>query len=135
MRETSRIDLTAAIRSLVAPAGSLRSLDVHLDMPEAIELDDSAQAHALLRAVQEILTNATRHASARNLWIRLERSDRGIALHARDDGAGTDRVTWGNGLTGMRERFEEYSGQFDVVSTAGKGFEIHGFMPGAEAAR
>ena len=103
-------------------------------MPESVDVDDAAQAHALLRCVQEIITNTARHAAARNLWIRVERRPDGIAIHARDDGRGAAEVTWGNGLKGMRERFEEHAGRVEITSAAGRGFEVHGFMPRAEAA-
>ena len=128
LRETSQIDLAGAIRGLTTPASSL---EIHLDMPDALVLDDAAQAHALLRCVQEIITNAARHANARNLWIRIERRPDGVGLHARDDGRGAETVAFGNGLTGMRERFAEFAGRVEVMSAAGRGFEIHSFMPQA----
>ena len=131
LRETSHVNLAEAIRTLAAGAGTLA---IHLDVPDPLELDDPAQAHALLRCVQEIMTNAARHGGARNLWIRIERRDEGIDLHARDDGRGTTDLKWGNGLSGMRERFEEHAGRVDVNPGAGRGFEIHGFMPRPETA-
>jgi signal transduction histidine kinase len=127
----SQLDLAAAVRALAGAAGPMQ---VHLEMPDAVDVDDAGQAHALLRCVQEVITNASRHAAARNLWIRIEPTAAGIDLRARDDGRGTAQVTWGNGLRGMRERFEEFAGRFEVTSAAGRGFEVHGFMPRAEAA-
>jgi signal transduction histidine kinase len=126
MRETSRIDLGQAIRMLADAGGALR---IHVDLPETLLLDETDRAHALLRCVQEIITNATRHGGARNLWIRIERRPDGIELHARDDGRGARDMKWGNGLTGMRERFDEFSGRLDVTPGEGRGFEVHGFMP------
>jgi signal transduction histidine kinase len=107
---------------------------IHLDMPDRLDLDDSAQAHALLRCVQEIITNTARHALAQNLWIAIVQRPDGIDLNARDDGRGSPDVRWGNGLRGMRERFEEYAGRIDFTSTAGHGFEVRGFMPRPETA-
>jgi signal transduction histidine kinase len=123
----SRIDLTAAIRTLAAPPPG--DLQIHLDVPESFTVDDSARAHALLRSIQEIITNTARHAQAQNLWIHIEHTAGGLAIHARDDGRGVSVVTWGNGLRGMRERFEEYSGRLEVGGVAGRGFEVHGFLP------
>lgn len=131
MRDSSRLDLADAVRALAGGAGTLA---IHLDMPESVAVEDAAQAHALVRCVQEIITNAGRHAAARNLWIAIERRPDGIALHARDDGRGAGEVTWGNGLTGMRERFEEHAGRVEVMTRLGHGFEVHGFMPRAEGA-
>lgn len=126
LRETSRVNLAEAIRTLAAGAGAL---DIHLDAPDPLELEDPAQEHALLRCVQEIITNAARHGDARNLWIRIDRRDDGIELHARDDGRGAAELKWGNGLAGMRERFEEHGGRVEFIPGEGRGFEFHGFMP------
>lgn len=132
MRETSRVDLGEAIQTLARGA---RAVQVHLDLPDALPMAEPEQAHALLQCVQEIITNAIRHGGARNLWIRIERRSDGIDLHARDDGRGAPELKWGNGLRGMRERFEAFSGRIDVVPGAGRGFEVHGFMPATEGAR
>jgi signal transduction histidine kinase len=131
MRDTSRLNLGDAVRALTGAAGAMR---VHLEMPESVDVADAAQAHAMLRCVQEIITNAARHAAAPNLWIVIESRADGIALHARDDGRGSAAVTWGNGLRGMRERFAEHAGRVEFASAPGRGFEVHGFMPRAEAA-
>ena len=131
LRASSRIDLSQALRALASASSPVK---IHLDMPEHLNLEDGAQAHALLRCVQEIITNTARHASAQNLWITIFERAEGINLHARDDGRGSPEVRWGNGLRGMRERFEEYAGRVDVTSGAGQGFEVHGFMPRPEAA-
>ena len=75
------------------------------------------------------MTNAARHGGGRNLWIRIERRDGGIDLHARDDGRGTSDLKWGNGLSGIGERFAEHAGLVEFNPGPGGGFEIHGFMP------
>lgn len=125
LRETSRVNLAEAIRALaVQPV----SAQVHLELPGTLHVDDAGRAEAILRAVQEILTNTARHARAANLWIRLEPSDAGVTLHARDDGRGVQTVVWGNGLRGMRERYEQHGGRVDAMPS-GSGFEIHAFMP------
>jgi signal transduction histidine kinase len=131
LRGSSRIDLSQALRSLTGAPAPVR---IHLNMPDRLAIDDGAQAHALLRCVQEIITNTARHASAQNLWITIEQRADGVDLHARDDGRGAPDVKWGNGLRGMRERFEEYSGRVDFKSAVGQGFEVRGFMPRPEAA-
>jgi signal transduction histidine kinase len=131
LRDSRHLDLSQALRALTAAPGALQ---IHLAMPERLDLEDAAQAHALLRCVQEIITNTTRHASARNLWITIAQQPDGVDLHARDDGRGADALQWGNGLRGMRERFEEYAGRVEVQSSNGRGFEVRAFMPRPEAA-
>ena len=87
-----------------------------------------------LRAVQEVLTNTSRHAHARNLWIRLAAARHAVVLESRDDGRGADVVTLGNGLTGMRERFESQGGRVDIRSSESSGFEVHAYLPLAASA-
>ena len=132
LRETSHFDLGAAVRTLAEAATNLQ---VHLDIEDGTSLDDPLQAHAMLRFVQEVITNTMRHAQARNLWISIERRADGIALTARDDGRGVDAVTWGNGLRGMRERFEELSGRVDFSSKLGSGFQVSAFVPNGSERR
>ena len=127
MRETGRVDLAQAVKAVTGEHGPMK---IHLDMPETLSIDEPDRAHALVRCVQEIVTNATRHGEAANLWIRIAPQPGGIELHARDDGRGAREVAWGHGLTGMRERFGELSGSIDVSAGSGRGFEVHGFMPG-----
>jgi signal transduction histidine kinase len=126
LRDSRRLDLSQALRALTLAPGPLQ---IHFDMPAQLDVEDSAQAHALLRCVQEIITNTTRHAAARNLWITIVQRPAGVDLHARDDGKGASVLRWGNGLRGMRERFEEYAGRVDVESAIGRGFEVRAFLP------
>ena len=126
LRETSGFDLGAAIQTLARAAVQPQ---VHVAVPEGLAIDDPLQAHAILRCVQEVITNTMRHAQARNLWITVDQRPDGIALTARDDGRGVDAVKSGNGLRGMRERFEELSGRVDFSSRPGAGFEVQAFVP------
>jgi signal transduction histidine kinase len=126
LRDSSRLNLAESIRALIR-----QPLDasVHLTQPDALIVEDPARAEALLRAVQEILTNTTRHAHARNLWIDLAEVDGGVVLTSRDDGHGTDAIVPGNGLNGMKERFEEQGGRVEIHSGRGDGFHVRAFLP------
>jgi signal transduction histidine kinase len=126
MRETGRVDLAQSLKAMTAPHGSMA---IHLDMPESLPIADADRAQAVMRCVQEVITNAARHSNAANLWIRISQYSGGIEVHARDDGRGAAVVTWGHGLTGMRERFTALSGSIEVKAGPGRGFEVRGFMP------
>jgi len=126
LRVGSRLDIAAALRAMTTRSGTLA---VHLDVPDVLEIDRAAHADALLKCVQEIVTNTTRHAGARNLWIDVESNADGITLHARDDGGGAAAFAIGHGLTGMRERFEDCGGRVEFHGGEGRGFEVRGFMP------
>jgi signal transduction histidine kinase len=128
----SEADPMQAIRELVEPIEVPR---VHVSGPESLAESDPAQGEALLRLVQEIVTNALRHAQARNLWITVRPSDQGTDVEGRDDGHGTDAWQEGNGLRGMRERLATLGGSLDVSSRVGAGFLVHARIPAAGAWR
>lgn len=132
LRDSGPVDLAAAVRRIAHAAPP--ELAVHLELPGSLVVDDRARGDALARCVQEIVTNATRHARARNLWVRLDERPDGIAITARDDGHGAGQVIAGHGLTGMRERFEALAGSVEFETTPEAGFAIRGFMPMPRAA-
>lgn len=95
---------------------------------------------AIYRLTQEALTNVSRHAAAANVHVRLARvhmpgasQDRHqeVMLEIADDGRGADlqRIRFGLGLIGMRERIEMLGGTLQVASPAGKGFRIDARIP------
>jgi signal transduction histidine kinase len=131
MRDDEPIDLAASVLSL---RDAIAAPMVHVDIDGSVAIGDAAVAHAALRAVQEIITNAVRHAGARNLWLRLRSTDDALDIDARDDGGGTDVLYLGNGLRGMRERVEQVRGSVDVTSSRGNGFAVHVRLPLAGAA-
>ena len=115
-----------ALRPLVEQVPSPR---IHLDIEEPLLVDDPERAHVLLRCAQEIITNAVRHAGARNLWIRVAREAGGVRIDARDDGVGAAASVQGNGLRGMRERVVQLGGRMDVESAPGHGFHLDVSVP------
>lgn len=131
LRESRPLDLPQALRTLLGATGGL---EIHLGVPDSLEVRDPARAHALFRCAQEVITNARKHAQARHLWIELAHEGAGIALRARDDGQGAVEVTQGNGLRGMRERLAELGGRLEVETRPGGGFTLHAWMPVAEGA-
>ncbi|HEY6139913.1 MAG TPA: sensor histidine kinase [Thermoanaerobaculia bacterium] len=125
LREDEPVDLATAINAL---SDVITTPALHVDF-ENVAISDPAVAQVALRAVQEIVTNAVRHSGARNLWLRLSTSDHTLDVDARDDGAGTDRVEFGNGLRGIRERVEQVKGRLEVSSMRGRGFSVHISLP------
>lgn len=122
------LDLRAALATLAAGAPGLR---VQLRLPPDLAVADPARAEAIVRCVQEVITNAMRHARARELVIEVRNEHGGLTITAQDDGRG-GQFTPGNGLEGMRERFENLGGSLAISSAAGAGFLIKGTLPLAE---
>ncbi|HEX5693004.1 MAG TPA: sensor histidine kinase [Arenimonas sp.] len=131
MRHDGAVDLSGAIRTL---AEGVPALDIRLDMPDPLLIEDPECAHVLLRCAQEIITNAVRHAGASTLWLSLGRDADGLHIRARDDGAGTDQLAPGNGLRGMRERLAAHGGRVDIITGRGQGFALDIRLPLENAA-
>ena len=130
LRDGGAIDLEAALRPL---AENVPSLQIHMDIESPLTMDDPERAHVLLRCTQEVITNAVRHAAARNLWIRARREGAMIAMTARDDGRGADAFVAGNGLRGMRERLAQYGGNLEIKTRPQEGFCLHLTLPASAA--
>ncbi len=120
------IDLAAALRPL---ADHVPALDIALEVESPLAMDDPERAHVMLRCTQEIITNAVRHAAARQLRIRVWREAGAIVLEARDDGQGADGLVPGNGLRGMRERIQQYGGTLEIQTRRGEGFQLRLSIP------
>ena len=128
MREGEGLELGTAIAALAAPFPRPR---LHLQIDPAARVASLAQAEALLRAVQEGLTNSARHSQAGNLWVVLRREAGGLRLDIRDDGRGRGELRPGNGLGGMRERLEAAGGGLDVRRTDTGGVHLQAWLPEA----
>ncbi|MGV8923161.1 MAG: sensor histidine kinase [Thermomonas sp.] len=131
LRDSGAIDLGAALRPL---AENVPKLAIHMDIQQPLTVDDPERAHVLLRCAQEAITNAVRHAGAHNLWLIAGNDGESITLQVRDDGSGTDELSNGNGLQGMRERLRQFGGQLQIETRAGRGFQLTMTLPaGANA--
>jgi signal transduction histidine kinase len=91
---------------------------------------------ALFRIVQESLTNASKHAQATEIKIRLylksKKYPSGVYLCVADNGKGFDTKESshnGVGLISMRERIFALNGQLKVESTAGQGTYVTACIP------
>ena len=126
MRGVPGPDLATALRTLVEAAAGV---EIHLEMPAEIHLEDAARGQCIVRCVQEIVTNAIRHSRARNLWITLARDGEVITLDARDDGCGAAEVKAGNGLSGMRARLEEMGGWLRIAAEPARAFNVSAGLP------
>ncbi|MHB8187886.1 MAG: sensor histidine kinase [Dermatophilaceae bacterium] len=104
---------------------------MHLDLPDDLTALGTESAEAVLRCVQEIITNAMRHADADHLWISIEYVGTEIVLSARDDGHGALVVSPGNGLVGMKERLDGLGGGLTWAGGEGAGFHLEARLPAA----
>ena len=93
--------------------------------------------YQLLSIINEALTNISKYAKAKNVWIDLLRSGKLIHLLIRDDGVGfvvseikNDKVkATGYGMSNMEKRVARVNGKLFVISVPGKGTTIDVKVP------
>jgi NarL family two-component system sensor histidine kinase YdfH len=93
---------------------SLRSVPI---LPDPIK-------EAVIRSVEEALTNITKHARAGNAAVNISVEDGRLVVRIQDDGQGFDptAVPEGHyGLVGIRERMRLVNGSCDIHSGDGSG--------------
>jgi signal transduction histidine kinase len=83
----------------------------------------------VLLIVGEALTNARRHADARNVRVALSGSPAHLSVEVADDGKGLSRAALRSaraqtGMTGMRERAALLGGELDICSGPGAGTTV-----------
>jgi len=126
LRSEKPIDVVRAL-SLLASAMTMPRVEI--DGPESLLVSDPLVAQTVLRALQEIITNASRHSSARRLVVHTREVDGALAISASDDGVGAENVELGHGLLGMRERIEAAGGTLRIQTAPNRGFSIDVWLP------
>lgn len=133
-RQLASLGLEASLREHLVR--TLASSGVHWSLACNQRLGgiDDAVAMAVFRITQEAVTNMLRHAQARNLVIRLQRTPEGLALSIHDDGRGFvparhPAEAGQRGLAGMRERVTALQGTLDITSQLGLGTCIEAVFP------
>jgi two-component system, NarL family, sensor histidine kinase UhpB len=100
-----------------------RELDGHLPaLSGEVEL-------VIYRVAQEALTNALRHAEAREARVSLQAVDGCVILAVSDNGRGLASASREGGIGGMRERAMLIGAEFEIRSNGGRGTEVRLSVP------
>ena len=86
----------------------------------------------LYRIIQELTTNALKHAIAKNIFIQITKHPLGISLTIEDDGKGFDTASSagnGQGLKNVQSRIEYLKGSYDIKSEINIGTSINIEIP------
>ncbi|MDX9857920.1 MAG: sensor histidine kinase [candidate division Zixibacteria bacterium] len=94
----------------------------------------------LFRSIQELLTNAVKHASATEVRVCLEREEHAVHVCIEDNGVGFGpeqqnrypSASGGFGIFSIRERLAHLGGRLTIESSPGKGARVHLWVPAAE---
>jgi len=130
------VGLVDSLEALMIDYQRLTEADYTFQKPEG-ELKLSPEYSLFLyRFIQEVLTNAAKHAQAKNVHIRLTKTEAMVELSYKDDGRGFDyydllkrprRRTEDKlklGLLGLKERAELLGGDMRIDTAPGKGTQI-----------
>lgn len=110
-------------------------LRVDLQVDEVVETLSATAQLTLYRIVQELFANATKHAQASCLTLRLLPEADKLKLFVADDGQGftpelatAPRLT-GMGLAGIRARAGLLGGHLEITSSLGQGTQVILLLP------
>ena len=122
------LGLAQAICAYAEAAASQEGIHLHLDLPRDIEGLPPGVEQCFYRIGQEAIVNTTRHAQAKSIWVRMEKSPGGLQMVIEDDGSGFDlhAVEAGRhfGLQGMRERAQIIGAGLEISSRSGEGTRL-----------
>ncbi len=126
----SNLGLVATLEILVREFAERSGVEVHCALAP-VKLEATAEL-MIYRLAQEAITNITKYANARHVWVGLVVRDSQVEVSVRDDGVGFDtraKASSASGLVGMRFRVEAEGGTLAVESAPGQGTLIQVTLP------
>ncbi len=97
-----------------------QAFDISADIPYPTQL-------MLYRIVQEVITNAIRHAAASRILVQCSQQENVVYITVEDDGKGFDMASThkGSGLENIKARINHLNGLLDIQSAPGAGTIIN----------
>ncbi|MBU8977144.1 MULTISPECIES: histidine kinase [unclassified Lysobacter] len=126
MRHDQGLDLGTALRALAAP---MPRPSLRLRIDDAVRVTDPATAEAVLRLVQEALTNSARHGDADVVDVSIGAGDGRLRIRVEDNGQLRGAIREGNGLSGMRERVTAAGGELALSRSEHGALRIDASLP------
>lgn len=117
--------LNYAIEKEADRLSQLRRLKVHWSTDGIEPAFDKGKRIMIFRMLQEVLNNALKHATAKNIYITMQGGN-GFMLEIRDDGRGFDKEQVlasgkGSGLNNLQKRAKLAGISLDITAATGKG--------------
>ena len=132
--ELETLDLGETLRKVVRAHERRTGSSVQMDIsgiPQVVPLPVKITVY---RIIQEALTNAWRHAGARDQRVEAAATAEGLRLVISDAGPGLSAPTSADseehlGILGMRERAESLGGEFRITGEPGRGTRVEVCLP------
>ncbi|WET83115.1 sensor histidine kinase [Amycolatopsis sp. QT-25] len=116
--------LMPAVRSLLDRV----PLAVDLTGADVPRLSGAVEATAYF-VVSEAVTNALKHARAREVRVDIRVEEEGLRVAVHDDGTGTADIDGGSGLHSLRDRVRALGGELTVAGEPGSGTTVSAVIP------
>lgn len=116
IRSASEVPLAQIVRELVY---EVPGKQIELDIPSSLQIPQMEVADAVVRIVQEGITNFVRHSKGLTLMICIRRLENKLALELKDNGSPPSPLVLGNGLSGMQARAQALGGEFSLQTDNG----------------
>lgn len=116
--------LLPALEAYVQQLQASELFGIHFEAPPSLPELSTPVAGTIFSIIQEAVANTKKHASARDVWLRLSTEDNWLQVVVEDNGTGFDLETVEKeydlrgsiGLLSMRERAELIDGHLEIVS-------------------
>lgn len=117
--------LVPALEAYVQQLENSETFAIHLQAPKALPEMDNSVAATIFAIVQEAVANIKKHASARDVWLRISSENGWLRIVVEDNGSGFDAeaverdydLRGSIGLLNMRERAELIDGHVQIESS------------------
>ena len=125
------LGLLPALKWLAREASRTSGISVNVATEGALEELPEDHRTCIYRVVQEAVHNASRHAGAHQITIRVQQSgDFRVRVSIEDDGKGFEPAKdVGMGILGMGERIARLGGTIDLASKRGTGSIVSFELP------
>jgi signal transduction histidine kinase len=103
-----------------------------LEVKPSFHIEDDIVAAQLYRIAREAVINANKHAQAREIVVRVQRSPGGMVLRITDDGVGFSngpKLASGLGLHIMTYRAQLMGGRLEIESPKRGGTQVSCYLP------
>jgi signal transduction histidine kinase len=120
--------LTEAVRGFLHDTGADSTAELRTEVARDFPRFSATEESTIYRIIQEAVTNALRHASAKTIRVSFETGGGAALIRIEDNGTGFDTqgasATNGIGLISMRERAEMIGGRLNISSASGTGTTV-----------
>lgn len=128
----AREDLVATLCSDASSIGERAGFEVRFDLQGEIQPLPPHIKRQVLYICREALNNIEKHASAKEVAVRVKGKEKELVIEISDNGVGFNPIEdalGGYGLRIMQERAEEINGDIRVYSKPGQGTRVHLVVP------